>query len=94
MKGRVPFPEPLGDAEPAPLSCARRCVQVHLDLDKVEASETEDPLDVLLNEINCQQLVEAARENNTFVEPCPLMDKKARAHTPRGAHAHMHLQGM
>jgi len=49
---------------------------VHLDLASVTGENGEDPLDELLTEANCQQLVEAARERNTFREPYPIVDRK------------------
>ena len=54
--------------------------KVHLDLLSVTHDGQEDPLDALLTEQNCQDLVDEANERKAYREPYPLAEKKGAAH--------------
>jgi hypothetical protein len=50
--------------------------KVHLDLSSVAADGEEEPLEELLTDTCCQQLVDEAFEQLSYIEPYPLADKK------------------
>ena len=51
--------------------------KVHLDLGSVRGmGEDGDPLDELINEARCAELIEEAAQRKSYLEPYPLVDKK------------------
>ena len=47
-----------------------------LDLGSVRGDGEEDPLDELLNEARCAEVVEEAQARKSYLEPYPLADRK------------------